>query len=516
MGSVYLAEHERLNRLVAIKVLHPHLAQGELAVARFEREVKVMARIRNSHVAEALDADVLDDGSPFLVMEYLEGRDLRAELKLRSAIPFPEAVAYIVQACEGVAAVHELGVIHRDLKPHNLFVTNLKGARQVKVLDFGVAKFLAGSEASLTAVDGSVGTPLYMSPEQLANPAAITQSTDVWALGVVLYMLIAGVSPFAADSPGAVVAAIMFDEPPLLSQIVPDVPVLLAEILVDALAKSPSRRIGSARELGERLAPFGMPLDRIVAPSLTTSRPPAVLARRRSIHPELSARVASEVDRQSEKFHVREREQVTKSDQLLRIPNVARLSASLTSSITAPWGRHFAPPSREPAENEALQRPVLDAHSSAEPAPSLAQEAPASFPATTARSPLARLAARKLLLTFAALTFVASVGLVVVRSKPSKLDGAGAVPSTNPNRTLALAASETARPRSTNAEPVSVTLTEPGLSTGNQPEVPGVSSTARAPTSRMVPARRPAAVASAPRLTPTPFPIAADGKPLHL
>ena len=480
MGSVYLAEHERLNRQVAIKVLHPHLAEGELAVARFEREIKVMARVRNSHVAEALDADVLDDGSLFLVMEYLDGRDLRAELKLRSSIPYPEAVAYLVQACEGVAAVHETGVIHRDLKPSNLFVTNLTGARQVKVLDFGVAKVLAGTEASLTATDNAVGTPLYMSPEQLVNPAEISERADVWALGAVLYTLIAGVSPFAASSPGAVVAAIMYDDAPRLSRLVPDVPDALTEILVDTLAKSPARRIGSARELGRRLAPFAMPNDLIVVARATTSRPPAVMPKRRSSQPELSARVTSEVDRHSVKFPIGSPDEVTKSNQLRRIPKLGGLHLGTEAAPPVPL---LAPPE---------SRPTL-----------------APFNQST-RPPR-----RALLLAVGALVLISSVGVVASVLKPRGPNSRATAPVPNSIQATATLPSGGAAGVVWLGPGPAPSIGQTALPIADAPRLPNASSYASAPSSRTVARRRPLAAPGTPPPTP-PFPTAADGKPLHL
>lgn len=478
---MYLAEHERLNRQVAIKVLHSHLAQGEVSVARFEREIKVMARVRNGHVAEALDADVLEDGSLFLVMEYLNGRDLRAELKLRSAIPYPEAVAYIVQACEGVAAVHESGIIHRDLKPSNLFVTNLTGARQVKVLDFGVAKVLAGAEASLTATDSAVGTPLYMSPEQLVNPTEISERADVWALGAVLHTLIAGVSPFAASSPGAVVAAIMYDDAPRLSRVVRDVPDALADILVDALAKSPARRIGSARELGRRLAPFAMPNDLIVVAPAKTSRPPPVIPERRSVHAELSARVTSEVDRHSVKFPIDARDDVTRSDQLRRIPNLGLLHADTEAGLPL-----------------ALLGPSENPPALAPPSPSTRPPPRISFWA------------------IGALVLMSSVGVVASVWKGAP-DSRARAPA--PRSIQAVLPSGSAA-RVVSLDAGSATSMPPALPVIEPPPLPSSSSSGSALPSKSVSRRRPLVAPSAPPQSvppPTPtFPTAADGKPLHL
>lgn len=296
MGMVYMAEHELLDRTVAIKVLHAQLQHRELAVKRFEREIKAMALVQNPHIAQAVDAGVLENGALYLAMEYLDGHNLRAELKLRRAIPYPEAVAYVMQACAGVAAVHDLSIIHRDLKPHNLFLTQLTEARCVKVLDFGIAKFIDRPDGGMTDSEVAVGTPLYMAPEQLSRPEDISRRTDVWSLAVVLYELIAGVSPFAASTPGGVVAAVVLQDPVPLSSIVPEVPLGLTRAIAKALSKSPAQRTSGVRELAAELAPFAMPLDRIVVTAPTTSTRPLPALERVSLHPELAACIEKEVD----------------------------------------------------------------------------------------------------------------------------------------------------------------------------------------------------------------------------
>lgn len=324
MGVVYLAQHERLQRPVAIKVLHSGLDDARGAVIRFEREIRAMAKVRNPHVAHAFDADVLPDGAPFLVMEYLDGRDLRMERNLRGSIPFPEAVAYLIQACDGVAAVHDVGIVHRDLKPHNLFLTQLTGPRCVKVLDFGIAKSMVGADVTVTSQDLAVGTPLYMSPEQLRTPEDVSSRSDVWALGVVLYELIAGVSPFAADTPGAVVAAVVLDNPVWLADMVPEVPDALAQVISDALIKQPARRIGSVRALAEQLAQFAMPTEAIFVAESAHSEQKVPVLSRAAAHPEVAAHIEREVADFDE--NASDRERALQLEELRHLPNRAQLA----------------------------------------------------------------------------------------------------------------------------------------------------------------------------------------------
>ena len=294
MGIVYQAIHERLNQVVALKVLHTFHRHSKTDVARFEHEVRAMSVVNNPHIARALDADLLEDGSLYLVMEYLEGRDLRAELTRRHTIPYSEAVAYIVQACEGLACVHDAGIVHRDLKPQNLFITQLEASRVLKVLDFGLAKFLSSEAVALTTSGLTVGTPLYMSPEQLCRPDEVGTASDVWSLGVVLYELIVGISPFQADTPGAVVAAVVLEEPVPLIEVAPQVPKGLNDILCKVFVKSSAKRLSSVRELQEIIAPFGMPRDavRVTSPS----QDPQFHRKKLSSHPELSEQIRRNID----------------------------------------------------------------------------------------------------------------------------------------------------------------------------------------------------------------------------
>jgi serine/threonine protein kinase len=259
MGVVYMARHLELDQRVAIKFLLPEIAQQGMAAERFRREARAAARIRGEHVCRVLDVGTLR-GIPYMVMEYLEGRDLANELERRGRLPPEEAVGYLLEACDAVSEAHAAGIVHRDIKPANLFLaTRSDGSRHVKVLDFGVSKSLVDSNSgqhALTVTSSVVGSPLYMSPEQLDSARDVDRRTDIWALGVVLFELLTGRTPFSGDSIPQLVNAVLHDQPPTFAACEVTAPDGLEVALARALAKQRDLRYGSVAEFVSALAPY--------------------------------------------------------------------------------------------------------------------------------------------------------------------------------------------------------------------------------------------------------------------
>jgi serine/threonine protein kinase len=302
MGVVYLAHHERLERHVAVKLVLPDKASEELA-ARFQREVRALGRVHSPYVAEAYDADVFTEtGELYLVMEYLMGRDLRAELRARGMLSISEAATFVMQACLGAAAAHDVGVVHRDLKPQNLFLTDSGSTRRAKLVDFGIARLTTNEDPSLTNTATSLGTPLYMSPEQIHLPKTVDARSDVWALGAVLYELLAGFSAFHGATPGAVLLSITLDDPVPLQEINPAIPRELDAIVTWALTKDPGARLPSAKHFAELLGPFSVTeeeLEDIAVSRVGTTRreaPPRPERKRALSHAEAFAGYAELID----------------------------------------------------------------------------------------------------------------------------------------------------------------------------------------------------------------------------
>jgi serine/threonine-protein kinase len=252
MGAVFEAEHLVMRQRVAIKVLLPTRSTARDA-ARFSREARAASQLRSAHVARVLDVDRLESGLPFMVMEFLLGRDLEEELRIRGQLGVSEAVDYVIQACEAVAEAHARGIIHRDLKPGNLFLCEERDLRIVKVLDFGISKMQ--DEANVTITCTALGTPLYMSPEQIRNAKEVDHRTDIWSLGVILFELIAGRPPFEGG-PTAVSVAIAVDPPPWLRTLRPEVPIELERVVMQALEKHPARRFATVADLAQALRRF--------------------------------------------------------------------------------------------------------------------------------------------------------------------------------------------------------------------------------------------------------------------
>ena len=261
-GLVLEARHLRLRQHVAIKVLLPSALDSVPSVTRFEREARAAAKLTSQHVVRVLDVDVLDNGRSYLVMEFLEGRDLAEELKERGHIPMTEAVDMVLEACSGVADAHAHGIIHRDLKPSNLFLAKRdRGGRTLKVLDFGISLMAADLDDRVTITQVMLGSPSYMSPEQLRSARDVDARSDVWALGVILYKLLAGVAPFSGTTTTAVASAIAADPPTPISDYV-DVPDGLWRVIERALQKRPADRYASVEELASALKPFATPRSR--------------------------------------------------------------------------------------------------------------------------------------------------------------------------------------------------------------------------------------------------------------
>jgi serine/threonine-protein kinase len=261
MGVVVAATHVTLEERVAIKFLLPQALTNGEAVARFLREARAAVRIKSEHVARVTDVGQLENGAPYMIMEYLDGCDLGALAQKRGALPFDDAVEYLLQACEAIAEAHALGIVHRDLKPANLFVvTRADGTPSVKVLDFGISKVTgmaaSGSDLGMTKTTTVMGSPLYMSPEQMASSKDVDPRTDIWALGAILYELLAGTVPFQADTITQLCVMILQQPAPNLRNLRPDTPDGLQHVIMRALEKDRNQRFTTVADFANALAPF--------------------------------------------------------------------------------------------------------------------------------------------------------------------------------------------------------------------------------------------------------------------
>ena len=261
MGVVVAAMHLQLDKMVALKFMLEEASLNPEVAGRFAREAKAAARLHTRHIAQILDVGNLENGAPYMVMEYLEGSDLRELMKVRKSagkgpLPVQKAVDYIVQACLGMAEAHSHGFVHRDLKPPNLFLTRGPDGRPlIKILDFGIAKAsIDGIDTSTKAV---MGSPTYMSPEQWEGARYVDERGDIWALGAILQFLLSGRPPFHGDSLPVLFRNIASREPRSLAQPELAVPPGLQAVVRRCLAKSSHDRPQTAAELATLLAPYG-------------------------------------------------------------------------------------------------------------------------------------------------------------------------------------------------------------------------------------------------------------------
>jgi len=260
MGVVVAATHLELGHRVAIKFLREEIATQPTVVERFLREARSVVQLRTEHVCRVIDVDRTERGAPYIVMELLEGSDL-GRVVAKQPLPLTIAVEYVLQACVAIAEAHAAGIVHRDLKPANLFVTRrASGGPLVKVLDFGIAKAMTEVGAQLTKSNSMLGSPGYISPEQLSSARDVDVRTDIWALGATLYQLLSARLPFYRANAAEMVVRIVTDPPDPL-----DVDPRLCAVVFRCLAKSPEQRYGDVAALAAELAPFGGPSGRAIA-----------------------------------------------------------------------------------------------------------------------------------------------------------------------------------------------------------------------------------------------------------
>jgi serine/threonine-protein kinase len=256
MGCVVAATHLGLEQRVAIKFLLARYASNAQHVMRFEREAKAAARLKSDHVAKVLDVGVLPSGTPYMVMELLEGEDLAARLQ-QGPLPLADAADILLEASEGLAEAHRAGIVHRDLKPGNLFLAQQSdGSTRVKVLDFGISKIVDGPGTDLTKTSTLMGSPLYMSPEQMMSAKGTDARSDIWALGCILFECVSGRPPFLAETLPEVCSLILTSPPAKLRELAPHLPIELEAAIERALVKLPEDRYADLGEMAAEVAPF--------------------------------------------------------------------------------------------------------------------------------------------------------------------------------------------------------------------------------------------------------------------
>jgi len=276
MGSVYEAKHLLIGRRLAIKFLHPQYASSPEVTTRFHREAQAAAKIGHENIIEVTDMGTADDGSPYIVMEYLEGVDAKVLIESEGILPFKRAAHIMVQALSALHAAHQVGIIHRDLKPENVFLIE-KGLNPdyVKLLDFGISKFRAletDGVKGLTQTGTVLGTPHYMSPEQARGEQDLTIRSDIYAMGVILYQMLTGHLPFDAPNYNALLIKILTEEPVPPEELNPELPQELVDTIKTAMARDPAERFSDCLTFRARLLPFVPGASDITSTLSTASR----------------------------------------------------------------------------------------------------------------------------------------------------------------------------------------------------------------------------------------------------
>ncbi len=258
MGSVYEARHEYLGSAVALKFLDPDLARRPGLVARFLQEARVSASIRNPHVVQVSDVDQSSEGLPYLVMELLEGESLQRALSRTGRLPIPAALDIAAQILDGLDAAHNAHVVHRDLKPDNVFLVPTRQGALAKLLDFGIAKLRISEEfqKGLTRPGVLMGTPEYMAPEQAFSADTADLRADLYSLGVIIFEMVTGRRPVSGDDPRIMAAGVLAGRVPSLLDVDPSLPPALSAIVQRAMAGRPADRFSCANEMLAAIAPF--------------------------------------------------------------------------------------------------------------------------------------------------------------------------------------------------------------------------------------------------------------------
>ena len=251
MAEVYRARNLMVDRTVAIKLLHQVHSSNRHVVDRFLQEARAANFVRHPNVVEVLDIDTDENGTPFIVQEYLEGEDLDSKLeKSEAGLPFQTAVRMLLPVIKAIGVAHEKGLVHRDLKPENIYLASQRGTIVPKVLDFGISKMpLQKGSSSLTITGTVLGSPAYMSPEQIQNSQSVDPRTDVWSLGIILYKTLTGQLPYGAESPTALFVKICTTDPEPLEKTKPGLPAGLNDVVARCLERNPDARFRDANEL---------------------------------------------------------------------------------------------------------------------------------------------------------------------------------------------------------------------------------------------------------------------------